>query len=417
MRRRTRGGAFAPPLSVPASQLGRQKKAVYISTRYMPEYRKAMKGVRKFKRRGILSSNMALSLIVSVLMLSHAVPTVTEARGVYITQNQGVQVTVIDSETFNAADPIDIQGYNPISAAMTPDGKEVYVVHEGLPVVSVLDTQTNDVDVIGISSTASSVAVAPDGEKAYVTSYESGSLYVIDTVTRRVDSIYVGSGIADLAITPNGTRVYLANFNSGRVLILETEGSTVLDEQVQVGIAPNGLAITPDGSKVYVANINSDAGAVVSVIDTVSNQVVETVSNGILPGPSSVEINSTGDRAYVASTPGSVSTIDTESDTVIADPVVVAAGVYGIDVTPDDKKAFVTSLDSNIVSVVDLTNNELIGQIDIEDGPRGVAAKTNQGPTARLSVTPAGAGKSTVLDASGSSDPDGTVAKYEWEVW
>ncbi len=42
----------------------------------------------------------------------------------------------------------------------------------------------------------------------------------------------------------------------------------------------------------------------------------------------------------------------------------------------------------------------------------------NQAPTASFTATPnpAPTGSSIALDASGSSDPDGTIAKYEWDL-
>ena len=49
---------------------------------------------------------------------------------------------------------------------------------------------------------------------------------------------------------------------------------------IPVGNAPNGVAITSDGISVYVANISDDT---VSVIDTATNTVVDSVLVGDLP--------------------------------------------------------------------------------------------------------------------------------------
>nr|WP_246345208.1 PKD domain-containing protein [Conexibacter arvalis] len=47
--------------------------------------------------------------------------------------------------------------------------------------------------------------------------------------------------------------------------------------------------------------------------------------------------------------------------------------------------------------------------------PYGIAVAPNQGPRAELVATAAPAGAATALDAGGSSDPDGVVARYAWE--
>ena len=49
---------------------------------------------------------------------------------------------------------------------------------------------------------------------------------------------------------------------------------------MNVGYSPKGVAVNPNGTKVYVANWNSNT---VSVIDTATNTVTETVNVGYGP--------------------------------------------------------------------------------------------------------------------------------------
>ncbi len=45
----------------------------------------------------------------------------------------------------------------------------------------------------------------------------------------------------------------------------------------------------------------------------------------------------------------------------------------------------------------------------------GLVVSPDQGPVANIAVAPAQAGSPTRLDGSGSSDPDGSVARYDWD--
>jgi YVTN family beta-propeller protein len=67
--------------------------------------------------------------------------------------------------------------------------------------------------------------------------------------------------------------------DSNTVSVIDTTTNTVIDT-VNVGTKPYGVAVTPDGTEVYVAN---DKENTVSVIDTDTNTVTATVSVGNLP--------------------------------------------------------------------------------------------------------------------------------------
>ena len=73
----------------------------------------------------------------------------------------------------------------------------------------------------------------------------------------------------------------------------------------------SAVAVTPDGKKVYVAN-NIDQS--VSVIDTATNNVVATVTVGIRP--TTVTIIPDGTQANVTNADGTVSVINTATDTI-----------------------------------------------------------------------------------------------------
>ena len=75
------------------------------------------------------------------------------------------------------------------------------------------------------------------------------------------------------------TFAYVTNVGEDIVSVIDTESNIVVDT-VSVGDEPRGIAITPAGSRVYVANQSDDT---VSVIDTNINTVIDTVPVGAEP--------------------------------------------------------------------------------------------------------------------------------------
>src|SRR5690606_3747988 len=84
----------------------------------------------------------------------------------------------------------------------------------------------------------------------------------------------------ELAISPDGTKLYVTNqiFN-GTLSVVDTLTRTVI-QTVNVGNLPFGVAVSFDGAKIFVCN-NFDS--TISVIDAVNYQIIETISLGGAP--------------------------------------------------------------------------------------------------------------------------------------
>jgi YVTN family beta-propeller protein len=239
---------------------------------------------------------------------------------------------------------------------------------------------------------------------AYVASEVPSAVSVIDTATNTLvgSPISVGKTPEGMAITPKGTTVYVANYNSKSVSVIDTATNTVVGSPIRVGTQPFGVAITPDGAIAYVVN---DVSNNVSVIDTATNKVTTSISVGI--SPFAVAVTPDGTTAYVVNygpcpfpgcgaPPGTISVIDTATNTVVGSPIQVGEHPYDIAVTPDGSTAYVTNLYSNTVSVIDTATNTVVGSpIQVGPGPTGIA------------ITPDGG---TAYVTNFLNGPDGTVS-------
>ncbi|MGB9941091.1 PKD domain-containing protein [Methanosarcina sp.] len=166
---------------------------------------------------------------------------------------------------------------------------------------------------------------------------------------------------------------YITNINSNTVSVIDTATNTVTDT-VNVGYGPQGVAVTPDGTKVYVTNPGNGyqyPDSTVSVIDTATNTVTKTVSVGV--HPIRVAVTPDGTKVYVTNSEssGTVSVINTATNTVTA-TVPVGAYPMGLAVTPDGTKVYVAVTGINAVSVIDTETNTVTATINDEVGPAEV---------------------------------------------
>lgn len=163
---------------------------------------------------------------------------------------------------------------------------------------------------------------------------------------------------------------YVTNSSSQSVSVIDTATNAVVDT-IPVGANPTGVAITPDGAFAYVTN-QGDPGTV-SVIETASNTVVAAISVGLFP--TEIAITPDGAFAYVTnlSVNGTVSVIETASNTVVA-TVPVGLNPRGVAFTPDGAFAYiVNSYPSNSVSVIETASNTVVTTVPVGNNPIAVA--------------------------------------------
>jgi YVTN family beta-propeller protein len=80
-------------------------------------------------------------------------------------------------------------------------------------------------------------------------------------------------------------------------------------------------------------------------------------------------------NAYVVNEgyPGTVSMIDTATNSVVGAPITVGGNPRGIAITPDGTRAYVSVTILNTVAVVDTQTNSVIGNIPVGSAPFGIA--------------------------------------------
>ncbi len=354
-------------------------------------------------------------VLAVAVSLAGALPAAACAREILVANGGASSVSVIDGTANQVVGtPIGV-GLGPFGIAIVPDGTRAYVANIDIGEVRVLDIANRQVvgPPIEVGGGPYWIAIAPDGTKAYVADGSTGTVAVIDTQTNQAGTpIAVGEDPEGIAITPDGTRAYVANYTSNDVSVIDLQTDKALGAAIKVGSHPRSLAIAPDGQRAYVAN---DGAGSVSVIDTQTNEVVGSPI-GVGAEPKAVAVSPDGLRAYVVNHgSASVSVINTQTNKANGAAIGVGAEPTSAAVTPDGRYVYVTNAGPDTVSAIDTQTNQVVGApIEVGGGPQAIAIVPDQGPTAAFDDPFAVAGLPAAFDATASSDPDGSVARFDW---
>jgi 6-phosphogluconolactonase (cycloisomerase 2 family) len=229
------------------------------------------------------------------------------------------------------------------AAAVSPDGKHVYVASWGADTVAVFkrDTtsgrltfvqQVTDGDpggVFGLDG-VNSVAVSPDGENVYVTgrgdnavvafarSSTTGGLTYLAQYLDGAASDWLGEPTS-VAVSPDGEDVYVGSCGDDAVVHFERNPSTGLLSNANPYIFLDCIAsVAVTDSNLYAVGSKSSNIAAFSrgTDGSLSHLETETDEAGGVDGMQGpVDVTAVGDRVYVASaTESAVAVFDVESD-------------------------------------------------------------------------------------------------------
>jgi 6-phosphogluconolactonase (cycloisomerase 2 family) len=289
--------------------------------------------------------------------------------------------------------------------AITPDGRTVYVLNTVTNTLSVFGVEpTGRLDARGSvdagGATPKDLVVTPDGRFLYVTHGMPPGGPVTSVVTGFAigpDGMPgpkvadggpgTGEGVSghEISMTPDGRFVYVVHTASDQILgyRVGADGSLTQVVRQPTDDFPEGIAVSPDGRSLY-AGLFGDP---------------------LVPGARSALLG-------FAVGAGGQLTPTTEVD--MSTPI-------GIAFAPDGRHLYVTSYRTSEVTAfrVDpaggVTRLQTLPSGGLQPAFHSASVLPNRGPVASFTVRPGRAGVATRFDAAASSDPDGQVARYDWD--
>ncbi|MGB0760012.1 MAG: ankyrin repeat domain-containing protein [Rubripirellula sp.] len=396
----------------------------------------------------------------------HASPICLLDRLVFVVNTPSDTVDVIDADTRRITKRIDV-GIDPVSIAVRPDGKELWVSNHVSDSVSVIDTDSSSPTFLHVVGTVQDldpdtkatrfdepVGIAfASNEKAYVALSSENQIAIVDVVDREVTG--------HLKITAQDPRQIIVRNGLLYVIPFESNNKT----QLSGGTGKlDGDLVTFNAYQHSIANNNVlSLGAVVDIIkhprvpdrdlyvfDTESDRLVETVDSlgTLLYG---MTVDSKG-RVYISQTdarnevngragtkkhglaelqnraflnritsvlPRTNEIADSEElqadinfieleplPPEHPDPEDALATPFAIEVSDDDATLFVSAAGSDQFFTVDAANGKVLGRVAVGAVPRGIALQSDDSSAVDLAWTlNAVANTVSLVDVSNRSRP------------
>ncbi|MDI3405655.1 beta-propeller fold lactonase family protein [Streptomyces cavernicola] len=176
-------------------------------------------------------------------------------------------------------------GQGPSKVLFSPDGERAYVNHIGTAEVAVVDTEQKKVvqRIRGIGDVFSpDAALSPDGRELWVGQKKAGKVTVVDVRAGRVLTVLdtgPETNHINFVTTADTAYAYVTVGGRDETLVYERRGAhpRLVDRIRNSGSTPHGIWPSPDNSKVYVALERGDG---VDVIDTRTRTVTKSLDVG-----------------------------------------------------------------------------------------------------------------------------------------
>lgn len=177
-----------------------------------------------------------------------------------------------------------------------------------------------------------------------------------------VNTIAVEQEPLGLTLSPDFATLYVANAQSGTVSVIDTVSQRVMKTlTVNPGGRLNSVIVSTDGNALYV----SDAKAgTVEVFRLPEAEPTATISVRLFP--QRMALSQEHKRLYVVnSASNNVSVIDTVTHALLTN-IPVNERPYAIVIAPDNSRAYITSSQTHSITIIDLVSQKVIDTIVLE---------------------------------------------------
>jgi YVTN family beta-propeller protein len=289
---------------------------------------------------------------------------------VYISQNKLIK-KIVNEDYFS-----------PFNIAVAKDGSQLYVVAQDANELMVVDTHKNKVvNKIKVGVHPHSVILDEAANLAYVSNQWSDNISVIDLIhSRVVDTLKTGNGPSGLSFSANGKFLYVVNTFGSDLSIINL---TTKEERKRLttGKDPTGTALSPNGKVLYVtsrrANIVPYGEPLVSELTLVNDNTQKVIEHTNIESAHIMEniaFTPSGDLAMMTlirpknlipslqvergwMMNHGVGIIEQNEEgrivqLLLDEPNSYYADPFDIVITPDGKKAFVSSSGVDRISVI-----------------------------------------------------------------
>jgi YVTN family beta-propeller protein len=300
----------------------------------------------------------------------------------YVTNGASNTVTILDVVNVRLDRELPV-GANPVAVAPNPTRDEVYVVNSGAPnvvgSVAVIGEKNFVVAQISVNLRPVSIDVDAEGKLAYVANSGSNTVSVIDLVARRqISQIGTGEEPMGARVTPDGKTLVVPNRRGDSVSVIDPAARRV--RSVFVGCpGASDAVILPDSSKTFVACSGGHQVMAISLARPEVRPGVPDRLEALLDvgrAPVQLALKPDGGELFVSnSQSNSISEVVTTTNDVGGAYIMGDNPTHGL-VSSDNSLLYVANLRSQEVTIYSIDDGKRVGAIHVGDGPSAMAFST-----------------------------------------
>ncbi len=272
---------------------------------------------------------------------------------------------------------------SPIEMVFSADGRMLYVVCQDSDEVRVVDPDSGKVTrTIPVGKVPSGIVLTTDGKRLYVSNASSDSVSVIDTTSQEViQTLPTGFEPSGVVTDRDGSTLYVANRLSSDISVIDLKAGTEI-KRLSAGQGASYISLSSDGKWIYATHIYPNRGPArtapeseITVIDTSTQRVVERKNLHNVAGMFHVATSLDGKLAVVAQLRpknliplahvehgwvfgDSLTLFGPDINGIVQIPIDELDRYYalpwGVAISPDKSKLFVTTAGSQSVTAIDL---------------------------------------------------------------
>lgn len=324
-------------------------------------------------------------------LLSLALATSAAAERVYVSNEDGHSVSVIDAAKASVIATIEV-GKRPRGMKLSSNGAQLFVAVSGLAKcpphvpdeecaklerdlkadgIAVVDTTSHKVlRVIDAGSDPEQFDLSRDGARLFVANEDIATLSVVDRERgHTIEKIRVGREPEGVTVSPDGRWVLVTNESDHAVTVIDANTLAVV-KSVRVGQRPRDIAFTPDSRLAYVTG---EFDASLYRVAVPGGEPVERVLQLRKEArPMAVILDVHGNRLYVSTgRGGTVAVVGAQDGKLIAE-IPVGTRPWGMALSADRRLLYTANGPSNDVSVIDTTTLKVVRTIPVGRSPWGV---------------------------------------------
>jgi YVTN family beta-propeller protein len=273
---------------------------------------------------------------------------------------------------------------SPGELTISVDGRWLYVSCERSDELLLIDTETGSVvKRVPVGHVPRGLALSADGNRIYVASSWTDKVFIMDAHTLAIlGTLVTGFEPTGVVADRQGKALYAANRLSNDISVIDLQSGKEI-KRLAAGRGASYLTLSPDGSQIYGTHVypkinafRSPPESEITVIDTKTQRVVERKPLQNVAGVFHVAMSSDGglgiaaqlrpknlipmahvERAWVFG--NSLTVFGKDINGIVQVPLDELdryfAMPFGLAITPDKSKLFVTTGGSDSITVIDLS--------------------------------------------------------------